>query len=232
VNDTKYVVKLDEFEGPLDLLLYLIHKNEVDIFDIPIFIITQQFLDYLDSIYSQGLEPNPEFLYMASVLVHIKSKMLIQSPAETEEEDPRTEIIAPLLDYLYVKELSKTLDSLDMLYRDTFPRQPGSFLQEILQNTEREVDADLTRLMEAFKRIIGGAPHVKISVRPPRWTVKEKFEEILSLRNTGTLTLGHLFSISSCLEEFLVFFVALLEVIFNGLASVCEDNGEIEIKFN
>jgi len=232
VNESKYVVRLDQFEGPLDLLLYLIHKNEVDIFDIPIFKITQQFLEYLDVSQSQGFEPNPDFLYMASVLIHIKSKMLIPSPKEAEEEDPRTEITRPLLDYLYVKELSKTLDSLNMLYRDTFPRQPGNFLQEILQNSERELDADLPRLLEAFKRIMGTKTHSKILVRSPQWTVKQKYEQILSYRNMNRLTLSYLCSISTCLEEFVIFFVALLEVIFNGLASICEINGEIAIKFN
>ncbi|MFW6098874.1 MAG: segregation and condensation protein A, partial [Thermodesulfobacteriota bacterium] len=93
-----YEVKLEIFEGPLDLLLHLIHKNEVDIFDIPIATITRQYLEYIDLMQALNISVAGDFLMMASTLIHIKSKMLLPGPQDEEEEDPRLEITRPLLE--------------------------------------------------------------------------------------------------------------------------------------
>ena len=98
---TGYAIKLDIFEGPLDLLLYLIKKNEIDIYNIPVALVTEQYLQYLKMIKSLNLDLAGEYLVMASTLIHIKSKMLLpepEEPEEEEEEDPRAELVRQLLE--------------------------------------------------------------------------------------------------------------------------------------
>ena len=98
-----YEVKLEIFEGPLDLLIHLIHKNEVDIFDIPIATIAEQYLEYIDIMKALNIDIAGDFLIMASTLTHIKSKMLLPQ-LKDDEEDPALEIIRPLLEYMRYKE--------------------------------------------------------------------------------------------------------------------------------
>src|SRR4030065_1694848 len=101
----EYKVRLEIFEGPLDLLLHLIRKNEVDIFDIPIATIADQYLEYLDMMKALNISVAGDFLVMASTLLHIKSKMLVPGfDEEEEEEDTRMELARPLLEYLRLKE--------------------------------------------------------------------------------------------------------------------------------
>ena len=96
-----YNVKLDIFEGPMDLLVHLIRKNEMDIYDIPIAVITAQYLEYLDLMKDLNINVAGNFLVMAATLIHIKSRMLLpRPPEEEEEEDPRMELTRPLLEYL------------------------------------------------------------------------------------------------------------------------------------
>ncbi|HQI25469.1 MAG TPA: segregation/condensation protein A, partial [Smithella sp.] len=108
-----YAIKLDMFEGPLDLLLHLIKKNEIDIYNTPVALITQQYLEYLDIIKSLNLDLAGEYLVMASTLIHIKSRMLLpvpEEPSEEEtEEDPRAELVRQLLEYQAFKEAASQL---------------------------------------------------------------------------------------------------------------------------
>ncbi len=122
-NPDEYEVKLEIFEGPLDLLRHLIRKNEVDIFDIPIAVITDQYLQYLDIMKALNVSLAGDFLVMASTLVHIKSKMLLPDSGEDEDgEDPRDEITRPLLEYMRLKELANELSERPLLGRDVFSR--------------------------------------------------------------------------------------------------------------
>ncbi len=105
-----YNVKLDIFEGPMDLLVHLIRKNEMDIYDIPIAVITAQYLEYLDLMKDLNINIAGNFLVMAATLIHIKSRMLLPRPPEEEEEDdPRLELTRPLLEYLQLKEAAEQL---------------------------------------------------------------------------------------------------------------------------
>ena len=123
---TAYRVKLDVFEGPLDLLLYLIRKNEVDIYDIPIAEITRQYLEMLNVMRTLNLDIAGEFLVMAATLTHIKSRMLLPAPPAGEEEeegeDPRKELVDRLLEYERFKEAAQSLENKDILERDVFTR--------------------------------------------------------------------------------------------------------------
>jgi len=109
-----YEIKLDIFEGPLDLLLYLIRKNEIDIYDIPIALITRQYLEYIEMLRSLNLDLAGEFLVLAATLLHIKSRLLLpveEDPSAQDEEDPRAELVRQLLDYQAFKEAALDLDS-------------------------------------------------------------------------------------------------------------------------
>ena len=115
-----YGVKFDLFEGPLDLLLFLIQKNEIDIYDIPIADITRQFLEYVGIIQRLNLEVAGDFVVMAATLMHIKSRMLLPSDPEAEEEegDPREELVRRLLEYQQFREVATWMDDQQTEYRD------------------------------------------------------------------------------------------------------------------
>jgi segregation and condensation protein A len=180
-----YEVKLEIFEGPLDLLLHLIHKNEVDIFDIPIATITDQYLEYLDVMKALNINVAGDFLVMASTLIHIKSKMLLPELQDDEEEDPREEITRPLLEYMRFKEIAGELSERDVLDRDVFARKMSDYLQSQIEHEEPLMDVSLFQLMDAFKRIVDQRlPGVQLKLKIAKWSVKEKTEVIISvLRN-------------------------------------------------
>jgi segregation and condensation protein A len=149
-SDFDFVFELDAFDGPLDLLLYLIKKDEIDIYDIPIAEITRQFLGYLEVCRELNLEIAGEFLFMSAVLIRIKAQMLIPKPEDDETwEDPRSELVKALLEYKKVKKISATLDDLAENMRRRFYRR--DFSSWNISSPEPElVKLDLTSLMIAF----------------------------------------------------------------------------------
>jgi segregation and condensation protein A len=227
-----YEVKLEIFEGPLDLLLHLIHKNEVDIFDIPIATITDQYLEYLDVMKALNINVAGDFLVMASTLIHIKSKMLLPELNDEEEEDPREEITRPLLEYMRFKEIAGELSEREVLDRDVFARKMSDYLQSQIEHEEPLMDVNLFQLMDAFKRIVDQRlPGVQLKLRIAKWSVKEKIELIISiLRQKGDIFFSELFSEDRTISEFIVTFLALLEVIHIGLVKVFQSKAEGEIR--
>ncbi|PKN72330.1 MAG: segregation/condensation protein A [Deltaproteobacteria bacterium HGW-Deltaproteobacteria-10] len=157
---TDYAIKLDIFEGPLDLLLYLIKKNEIDIYNIPVALITEQYLQYLKIIKSLNLDLAGEYLVMASTLIHIKSKMLLPVPdepsEEENEEDPRAELVRQLLEYQTFKEAATALEARPLLERDVFTRSaPLEDKEEKLNEDEDElIEVNVFELIEAFHRLV------------------------------------------------------------------------------
>lgn len=155
-----YAIKLDVFEGPLDLLLHLIRKNEVDIYNIPIALITQQYLDYLNIIKSLNLDLAGEYLVMASTLIHIKSRLLLpvpEEPSEEEtEEDPRAELVRQLLEYQAFKEAAAELERRPILERDVFkrsaPLQEDDHAPEL--NEDELIEVSIFELIDAFHRLV------------------------------------------------------------------------------
>lgn len=228
-----YEVKLEIFEGPLDLLLHLIHKNEVDIFDIPIATITDQYLEYLDMMKALNINVAGDFLVMASTLIHIKSKMLLpDSTEEEEEDDPRTELTRPLLEYMRLKGAAQELSARELLDRDVFSRQVPPYLQEQLRDQGPQLDVNLFQLIDAFKRIIDQRlPGVPLSFQPERWSVKEKTEIIIfHLREKGVTFFHGLFTDDRTVSEFIVTFLALLELVHRGLVRVFQPSLESDIR--
>jgi len=154
-------VKLEAFEGPLDLLLHLIEKNKIDIYDIPIVEITEQYLDYIKQMKDRDMNIMSEFLVMAATLIDIKCKMLLPKEVneEGEEEDPRAELVQKLLEYKMYKYMSfelrdRQVDAARNLYRDQkLPEEVAAYRQPI--NYEELVgDMNLSRLHEIFKSIV------------------------------------------------------------------------------
>ena len=157
---TDYAIKLDIFEGPLDLLLYLIKKNEIDIYNIPVALITEQYLQYLKIIKSLNLDMAGEYLVMASTLIHIKSKLLLPVPEEpTEEEadeDPRAELVRQLLEYQSFKDAAVDLEKRPLLERDVFTRA-ASITEEMEEAADSEdalMEVSIFELIEAFHRLV------------------------------------------------------------------------------
>ena len=126
----KYTVKIDAFEGPFDLLFHLIEKNKIDIYDIPISLITDQYLDYIERMQVMDLEVASEFLVMASTLLHIKSRMLLPAPpgddGTDEAADPRDELVVSMLEYRKYKEFTKSLRDNQSYWGDAYYRPAGA----------------------------------------------------------------------------------------------------------
>ena len=154
-------VKLEAFDGPLDLLLHLIEKNKGDIFDIPIVLITEQYLEYVSSMDTKDMEVMSEFLVMAATLVRIKSRMLlpIEDTEEEEEEDPRQELVERLLEYKMYKYASFELKDRQLDAGKVFYKEPS--IPEEIRNYKEEVDYDellsdvtLRKLQEIFDSVM------------------------------------------------------------------------------
>jgi segregation and condensation protein A len=216
-------VKLETFEGPLDLLLHLIKKNEIDIYDIPITVITQQYLEYLEKMKSLNLDVAGEFLLMAATLLHIKSKMLLP-PSEEEqgeeekaegEEDPRAELVRRLLEYQRFKEAALDLSQGSLLDREVFARK--FFVEKFLEGSEEALagEATLFDLLEAIKKILQGIPPEEFQeISLDHLNIKEKIHQIMEhLWEKESLTFAELFTATSLRREVILTFLALLELL-------------------
>ncbi|HDG96593.1 MAG TPA: chromosome segregation protein ScpA [Desulfobacterales bacterium] len=228
-----YQVKLEIFEGPLDLLLHLIHKNEVDIFDIPIATITDQYLEYLEMMRALNISVATDFLVMASTLIHIKSKMLLPDYSEEgDEEDPRMEITRPLLEYMHLKSAAEELAGREILDRDVFTRPPDKTLRDLIEAEGPEVDANIFQLVSAFRRIIEEQQlETRLKIESPRWSVKEKTAYLLELLRTRKgIYFREIFEDQSVISELIVTFLALLELVRSGLVKVFQPSEHSDIR--
>jgi len=216
-----YRVELEIFEGPLDLLLYLIRKNELDIYDIPINLIVQQYTQYLDMMKALNLEVAGEFLVMAATLSHIKSRLLLPKPEEqAEEEDPRKELVQRLLEYQRYKEAALALVSRDQAGKEVFVR---GFDEEGVKKLASEVkverldieEVDLFQLIDAFQELIKRRELQDIKkVVVERIRVVDKISQILEkLREREVIGFEELFEGIFTRTELIVSFLALLELI-------------------
>jgi segregation and condensation protein A len=209
-------VQLPIFEGPLDLLLHLIKKNEVNITDIPIAMITEQYLATLELMETLSLDVAGEFLVMASTLVHIKSRMLLPAgEEETEEEegaDPRAELVRRLLEYQRYKEAAEELEHRDILTRDVFVRAPTP-AEDVAPRGFREIS--VFELLSALKRVIDRLPKDAFhDITLDKITVREKMTLLLDrLRQSSSVAFESLFSEASSRMEVVVTFLAMLELV-------------------
>ena len=231
-----FETRLEIFEGPLDLLLHLVKTNEIDISDIPIATITDQYLEYLDLLRALDIDVAGEFLVMASTLMHLKSKMLLPREEQDLEEieDLREEILRPLREYLQLKEAANHLASRDILYRDVFKRGSEIDGREELEEDIDTAKVNLYELMEAFRKVVRKRyPGVVLKFTAHPWSVKQKRAEILErLKGKRILYFTDLFSASGSLSELIATFLALLELVKNGTINVFQDReaGDIRLE--
>jgi len=212
-----YEVKIENiFEGPMDLLVFLIRKNEVDIYDIPIALITEQYLAYLDWMKAMSIDLAGEFLVMAATLAQIKSKMLlpVHDGDAGEADDPRMELARPLLEYLKIKSLAESLAKRQMLGEDVFVRSPDK--QEIAAEYEEDalIKVGLFELIDAFQRILENLPASHfIDLSDEKISIKDRIAEIVDvLEKQGSATFDELFSADTGKSDMIVTFLAVLEM--------------------
>jgi segregation and condensation protein A len=215
-----YRVRLtDIFEGPMDLLVHLIRKNEISITDLPVALVTEQYLQYLEWLQAMNVEYAAEFVVMASTLAQIKSRMLLPLHAEEdgEDEDPRQEIVRPLLEYLKLKSAAAQLSERPLLGEDTFTRgiKPGDLTPP---GDEEVIKIGLFELIDAFQKILAGLPdEARIEFTTDTISVQERISQI-----KGSLTFFELFSDQPHRSEIIVTFLATLEMVKLSLIRIVQ----------
>jgi len=222
-------IKLEQFEGPLDLLLHLIRKNEMDIWDIQIAQITDQYLSILDAMQNLNLDVAGEFLVMAATLLHIKSRTLLPASEEAEEseedeEDPRAELVRRLLEYKKYKEAAEALESLPLLGRDQFPRGGDDPELDHVEDAGFEV-VGLFDLVEAFKQVLAGCADDAVhEVDMERLSITDRINTILAtLADRGGITFPEMFSERPDRHEVVVTFLAMLELVKMRLVKLMQN---------
>ena len=213
-----YKVKLEVFEGPLDLLLYLIKKEELNITDIPIAKITDQYLEYLELMQLLDLDIAGEFLVMAATLMHIKSQMLLpsgQANQEEAEEDPRAELVRRLLEYKKFKEAASQLAQMESQQKRLFSRVGALQPEGSAISKETLVEASLFDLITAFTKVLKDIPkNVFLEVVKDEFTVSQKMHDILHMMvEKQSIFFLDLFKAAKYKTEMITIFLALLELI-------------------
>jgi len=224
-----YKIKLPEFEGPMDLLLHLIRENKVDIYDIPISLITGQYLEYIEIMKELDLEIAGEFLVMAATLIQIKSRMLLPPDEELppeEMEDPRLELVQRLLEYQSFKDAASILKEREDERLKIFGRQPeDQEVEEVLSPETYLFDVNLFDLLAAFKKLLADAPPEMRTITRETLTVKDKMMHIVDrIENLESIRFEELFKESFTRVQLIVTFLALLELLRLGLARVYQEN--------
>lgn len=226
-------VKLEIFEGPLDLLLHLIRKNEVDIYDIPVALITKQYLEYLDLMHDLSISVAGEFLVMASTLTHIKSRMLLPSydaSQDEESEDPRTDLVERLKEHMRIKAAAGQLEERPWLGRDVFSRGLGrDEVERALVDQEEVIQVGVFELIEAFRQLMTRRNQQMVLALPSeRVTLEERMGQILErLRLHQTLTFDECFADDRSRDQLVVTFLSLLELARLGLIKVYQERLEV-----
>lgn len=234
-------VKLDSFEGPLDLLLHLIKKHEIDIYDIPIALISEQYNQYLEMMKELNLDIVGDYLRMAAELGYIKSRMLLPKQAVEEDEDaedPREELVKRLIEYQRYKEASYELFSLDLLGRDIYARKFDDLSDMDLGEFQEPLRVDLWTLIDAFKTVLERktlqeAQESNIFIETEFITVEEKMEDIVQrIEEYGSFSFYDVFDISGSKMNLILTFLALLELVKQQVVIVYQETQFSDIKIN
>ena len=216
-------VILEQFEGPLDLLLYLIKKQNIDIMDIPILPITTQYVSYINMMQEMQFELASDYLVMASTLAEIKSKMLVPNDVEDEEEqDPRANLIKRLMEYQKYKDLSEKLDVIPRRNRDTF------VISGIITNfnkTDNLPKLELDQLEAAFQDVLKRAEiYASHTIESEALSVRERMSSILiNINKNGTIKFTECFTYSEGRMGAIVTFLAILEMVKESLIDIIQN---------
>lgn len=230
-----YSIKLPVFEGPFDLLLHLIRENKIDIYDIPIVLITSQYLEYIKMMKELNLDIAGEFLVMASTLIHIKSRMLlpVEETLGTEElEDPRFELVQRLIEYQAFKDAALGFREREQEWKGIGTRNP----EEQPEGTTDEgpelylFDLNFFDLIAAFKKILERVPPETIIISREVLTVKDRMSMIIEkIEGKDTIRFEDLFEQAVTKMQLIVTFVALLELLRLGVARIYQEKAFGEI---
>jgi segregation and condensation protein A len=230
-----YVVRLDAFEGPLDLLLYLIQRDEMDIYDIPIARITEQFLQHIEMMDQLDLQPAGDFLVMAATLMRIKARMLLpaQRPGEETDEDPRRELVQRLVEYKKFKEAARKLEEREVDRAQYFTRPlDAAFVEEMKsQGDELTFEVGMSELMKALSSVLARFDEVvthEVQLEPVALEdrialVRRRLEE------RGRLAWSELFEGVHSRIEVIVTFIAILELAKGGVLRVQQADNHSEL---
>lgn len=234
----QYSVHLDTFDGPMDLLLHLVKKNEMDICDISIAVITRQYLEFIKLMKDLNLEIAGDFLVMAATLLQIKSRQLLpvddQEEPETEELDPRTELVRRLLEYQQYKEAGMVIGARALLGREVFARTATEPLLTAAQNVEGPLEVSLFELVDAFRLLLQRIPAESFHDVAPgdSLSIADCINEILSLlQEQDTVQFDDLVRDELTRERVIVTFLALLELCRLKLIRIFQGNDHGSIWF-
>ena len=215
-----YPVKLENFEGPLDLLLHLIRKNEVDIYDIPITVITQQYLEYLELMKELDLDSAGEFLVMAATLIQIKARMLVpraevEAEEEDEDEDPREALVRKLIEHERFKAAAELLHDRQTVRGAQWGRSDERLADIAGEPFERELEVDLFGLLQAFQTVIKRArERPDLTLPSEEVSIETRTRQLLDqLAGTEACGFEDLFADDRSRGELVATFLALLEMI-------------------
>lgn len=213
-----YPVRVERFEGPLDLLLHLIKKHQVNIYDIPIALITKQYLDYLDLMQDLDLDIAGDFLVMAATLIHIKSRTLLPRPDPTQDdpdEDPREALVRRLLEHQQFKAAAELLHDREIQRSAQWGRPDGHVAEVVGEAPEPEVEVDLFSLMAAFRQVLERARNrPKVYLPAEHISIESRIELLLArLSVTEACGFEDLFADVQTRPGIVVTFLALLEMI-------------------
>jgi len=213
-----FPVRLTNFEGPLDLLLHLIKKNEVNIYDIPIARITQQYIEFIDLMQEMNLDIAGEFLVMAATLIHIKSRMLLPRPDPTQEdpeEDPREALMRRLLEHQKFKAAAELLHERETLRSAQWTRPDGPIAEIAGEAPEPEIEVDLFSLISAFRTVVERAKaRPKLYLPSEQIPIEERIEQLMGrLSETDAIGFEELFDDIQSRAGLVVTFLAVLEMI-------------------
>jgi segregation and condensation protein A len=230
-DSNAYKIALPAFHGPLDLLLHLIKKHEIDIYDIPIALVTEQFSAYLEAMEELDLDIAADYIYMASLLIHIKSKMLLpRDESDVPAEDPRKELVDRLIEYQRFKSVAETFAEMDVVRMGVWSRPPTP-----LPGTESEVDmseVSLFDLIDAFRTALNRykeAHPQSIELQRIVHKVSEKMAELYSkVTESGSIRLQW-FLEGRGREELIAVFLAMLELVRLGGISLKQKETFAEI---
>ncbi|CAD7359706.1 MULTISPECIES: segregation and condensation protein A [Staphylococcus] len=219
-----YEVKLDAFNGPLDLLLHLINEFEIDIYDIPMRELTEQYMQYVHAMKQLEINIASEYLLMASELLMIKSKMLLPDTPQEDllEEDPRDELVEKLIEYQNYKAYSEMLNEQRELRAHYYTKAPTDLSHyEQSERMSPDTQIDLTELIVAYQKMktrVALKKPTTVDIRKETYTIQQSTQHIYDQLKTSTrISFFDLFTFHESIEHVVTHFLALLEMSKNGI---------------
>lgn len=232
-----YEVKLDAFNGPLDLLLHLIHKYEIDIYDIPMKALTEQYMNYIHAMKKLEINIASEYLVVASELLMIKSKMLLPQhdvEEESEFDDPREDLVGRLIEYQNYKEYTEFLNEMKVQRENYYSKHPTDLSHlETVEVWDDTQTIDLTELIMAYQRIKTRTSFntpKSVTIQKETFTIEQASKQVTEkLALSNSFNFFSLFTFKETTEEVVTHFLAILEMSKSGIIQINQDKDFADI---